>query len=118
MACPRHRRTLWQLIVTRLPPDWFKDEHLAQLRAFCQHVWLAEMLAPQLEEFDPATLVTEAGRLHFEQLARMLDKEHRAMLGLARALRLTVSSSVTTLPQRRGSRSLARIRSSAGRRWL
>ena len=89
---PKAQKELWRLIVARLPWDWFKDEHLAQLRAYCQHVCIAEMLGERLEKFDPATLVTAKGALQFERLARQLDREHRVMLGLARALRLTVAS--------------------------
>ena len=104
---PKAQKELWRLIVARLPWDWFKDEHLAQLRAYCQHVCIAEMLGERLEKFDTATLVTAEGATQFEQLARLLDREHRAMLGLARALRLTVSSCYDPITAARTARATA-----------
>jgi hypothetical protein len=89
---PEAQAELWQQIVNRLPHDWFKREHLELLRAYVQHVTIARELARQIEQFRPEWLTVDGGLQRLDGLTRMLDREHRIMLALARSMRITHQS--------------------------
>jgi hypothetical protein len=86
---PEAQATIWRAITNRLPHDWFRREHLEMLRAYCQHACIAQTLARQIEAFRPEWLAEDGGLERLDQLSRILDREHRLMLALARAMRLT-----------------------------
>jgi hypothetical protein len=88
-SMPEAQAAIWQKIVGRLPHDWFKGEHLELLRAYCQHTTIAWTIARQIEAFRPEWLAEDGGLERFDALSRLLDREHRMVLALARSMRLT-----------------------------
>ena len=66
------------------------------LRAYCQHVAIARLTARQIEAFDPKWLVEDGGLERYDTMSKLLEREHRAMLALARSMRLTHQNVSTT----------------------
>ena len=89
---PEAQAIIWKGITNRLPHDWFRREHLELLRAYCQHAAIAQVIARRIEAFDPKWFAEDGGLERFDALSRVLDREHKAMLALARAMRLTHQS--------------------------
>jgi hypothetical protein len=87
---PEAQAIIWRRTVNRLPHDWFRAEHVETLRAYCQHTAIANEIAKRIEQFDPDML--DEWVEHFDKLSRLLDREHRIMLILARSMRLTHQS--------------------------
>jgi hypothetical protein len=86
---PEAQAVIWQGITNRLPHDWFRREHLEMLRAYVQHAAIAQVIARRIEAFDPQWFGEDGGLERFDHLSKVLDREHRAMLMLARAMRIT-----------------------------
>jgi hypothetical protein len=66
-----------------------------------QHCAIAQTIAKSIESFDPAWLAEDGGLDRLDQLSRLLDREHRAMLALARSMRLTHQSQDRKVAARR-----------------
>jgi hypothetical protein len=81
--------TEWVAIVDRMPADWFTRETHALLTQYVRHVENAAKLAKAVDLYDVALLVTEAGAKTFDKLAKMAEREGRAMSSLATRMRLT-----------------------------
>jgi hypothetical protein len=90
----------WRAIVARMPADWFSREVQPLLTAFCQHVVRARVLGQQLDDIGAGALADEEGIRLYDRLAKMADRETRAMGLLGTKLRLTHQSRYT--PQRAG----------------
>ncbi|MFG5862719.1 hypothetical protein [Metapseudomonas sp. CR1201] len=82
----------WVAVVNARPADWFGDEHAGMLSQYCRHKVQADLIAQQLEQFDPAWLVDDEGLKRFDKLGAMLERETRAMNALLRSMRLTQQS--------------------------
>jgi hypothetical protein len=59
---------------------------------YCRHKVQSDLIAQQLEEFDPAWLVDDDGMKRFDKLGAMLERETRAINALLRSMRLTQQS--------------------------
>lgn len=87
----------WQAVVARLPADWFPAETHALLAAYCRHVVTLRMLSGELDAWRMEWTRGEAGDEGLKRLDRltaMRERESRAMIAAARALRLTKTSQV------------------------
>ncbi len=62
------------------------------LAQYCRHKVQADLIAQQLEQFDPAWLVDDEGLKRFDKLGAMLERETRCMNALLRSMRLTQQS--------------------------
>lgn len=82
----------WVAIVNSRPADWFGEEHLGMLTQYCRHKAQSDLIAQQLEQFDPIWLADEDGLKRFDKLGAMLERETRAMNALLRSMRLTQQS--------------------------
>ena len=82
----------WVAIVNSRPADWFGDEHIGMLTQYCRHKVQSDLIAQQLEDFDPDWLVDEEGLKRFDKFGAMLERETRAMNALLRSMRLTQQS--------------------------
>lgn len=86
---PQDQRGEWLAVVNRMPADWFQDETLACLEAYCAHAvncrWFGQMLA-EMRASDQVDMdeVDRVSRLH--------ERESRAMSSLATRLRITPQS--------------------------
>ena len=92
---PEAQAQIWRGITNRLPHDWFRREHWELLRAYCQHAAIAQVIARRIEAFQPQWFADDGGLEQFDALSRVLDREHKLMLSLARAMRLTHQSRTT-----------------------
>jgi len=73
---------IWRACVEALPAGWFGPEQLPTLAAFCTTTARAERIEQELDEGDHDLAVRD-------RLGKMLDREQRRALALARSLRLT-----------------------------
>ena len=88
------QKAVWVSLVNARPADWFGDEHIGMLAQYCRHKVQSDLIAQQLEQFDPAWLVDDEGLKRFDKLGAMLERETRAMNALMRSMRLTQQSLV------------------------
>ncbi|WP_342622646.1 hypothetical protein [Pseudomonas alkylphenolica] len=84
----------WVQIVNARPADWFGPEHASMLVQFCRHKVQSDLIAQQVEEFEPEWLLEDEGLKRFDKLGAMLERETRAMNALLRSMRLTQQSLV------------------------
>jgi hypothetical protein len=85
----KEQATEWQLVVDRMPADWFPREMHGVLVQYCRHIiearrigqLIAQMVGKKRFDLD-----------QYEQLLRMQDKEGRSVSMLATRMRLTQQS--------------------------
>ena len=76
----------WRVVVDSMPADWFGRESLPILSAYCRHAARARFLALRLDSMSLA----DADEVPlWDKLAAAAERETRALLACARALRLT-----------------------------
>ena len=85
----------WRRIVGRMPGDWFPAETHPLLVGLCRHIVMARELAGMLDGFRAEWCAEDGGLERLDRLAKMQDREHRAMSSLATKLRLTNQSRYT-----------------------
>jgi hypothetical protein len=86
---------IWRSTVTSLPGDWIERGGLSILVEFTRRVVRSQQLEQQIREFDPEWINNHAGGLErFDRLLAMADRETKAVISCARALRLTPQSQV------------------------
>ncbi len=91
-----YQRDLWQRTVAAEPLDQFRTSALQQLlREYTRHCETADILAKQIDEFDPAWLADEDGLKRYDKLLGMRDRETKALADKATKLRLTNQSRYT-----------------------
>lgn len=78
--------------VNRLPRGWFPPEAVEHLAAYCRHAVASADLSRMIHCFSPDWLKVEGGLERLDRLMRMRERETRAMMACARALRLTNQS--------------------------
>lgn len=76
----------WRVVVDAMPADWFGRESLPVLAAYCRHAARARFLALRL---DSMTLEDTEELEIWNKLAAAAERETRALLACARAMRLT-----------------------------
>lgn len=82
----------WVCVINSRPADWFGPENAAMLAQYCRHKIQADLIAQQLETFDPAWLADDDGLKRFDKLGAMLERETRCINALLRSMRLTQQS--------------------------
>ncbi len=76
----------WRAIVRRMAADWFPRETHGLLSDYCRHVTRARKIAKLIDKLE----ASEDTDVHeYDKLARMADRESRAMLTLATRMRMT-----------------------------
>lgn len=83
----------WVRIVERLKADWFKPEHLGMLSQLCRHTVEASEIAVRIQD---EKLNPEFNVATYDRLLKMQERESRAITALARTMRLTHQSQVST----------------------
>ena len=86
------QQEVWRRIVGRMPQDWFPPETWPLLVAMCRHVVLADRVAALIDESRPEWIAVDGGLERLDQLARMQDREHKALSTLATRMRLSQQS--------------------------
>ena len=84
----------WVCVINSRPADWFGPENAAMLTQYCRHKVQADLIAQQLEAFDPGWLADDDGLKRFDKLGAMLERESRTINALLRSMRLTQQSLV------------------------
>ena len=87
---------IWNVIVNRLPGDWFPAEVHDMLAAYCTHAVTSNKLneiLKVLEERDAETLALDPEYLkQYKTIVAMRRQESLAMASLATKLRMTIQS--------------------------
>lgn len=86
------QRAVWLAVVNSKPADWFGEEHGPMLAQYCRHKVMADLIAQQQEQFDPAWMTDDEGLKRADKLSAMMERETRAMNALLRSMRLTQQS--------------------------
>lgn len=82
------QKQLWRDIVETKPADWFRKDTYPLLRSYCKHAWQASEIDAMLEEL----FASEGGRDGIPELLKARERESRAMMALARSMRITQQS--------------------------
>jgi phage terminase small subunit len=81
---------IWRKVVARLPADWFPDETLPLLEAYCYHVaqlrQVSELIADMLSDKDGFEIKD------YDRLSKMQERETRAIASLAVKMRISQST--------------------------
>lgn len=85
---------VWRSVVRAMPADWFRAEHYALLEQFCGHVVRARRLSAELAKCPDEGLTSADGAAHYDRIARAAERESRAMVAIARSLRMTHQSQI------------------------
>ena len=91
-------RAHWRTITASMPADYFRREHLPQLRDYVRHLARGEWVDSMIDQAGDQAPVADLDRL-----TRMRERETRASLALARSLRLTMTAQIR--PETAGRRS-------------
>lgn len=92
----KFQKAVWDKTVASEAAAFFETAALQQLLAeYCRHCEASNILAKQINEFDPAWLVDEDGLRRYERLLSLRDKETKALADKATKLRLTNQSRYT-----------------------
>ncbi len=87
---PEPAKKLWREVVGTRPSDWFRPDTHPLLAAYCRHVWHAAEIDRLIEkafaEFEGED------RAAIPLLLKARERESRAMLALARSMRITQQS--------------------------
>ena len=82
----------WIKVVNARPADWFGRWNAALLTQYCRHKVQSDLIAQQLEAFDPSWLADDDGLKRYDKLSAMFERETRAISALLRSMRLTQQS--------------------------
>lgn len=84
--------TMWESIVVTKPHDWFGPDTYPLLVEYIRATEQADVLAKQLEDFDPEWLKDEDGLQRYEKLNRLADAKASSLARLATKMRLSQQS--------------------------
>ena len=80
---------VWRDVVGSLPGRWISRAAFSILIAHCRHVCRARLLEMQISKFDEEWVAVEGGLQRLDRLLAAAERETRAVIATARALRLT-----------------------------
>ena len=83
---------VWRDTVGCMPGGWLNRARAPLLTAFCRHVARASFLSGEINRFEPDWLQADGGVERLGRLLAAAEREDKAMLAMARALRLTPQS--------------------------
>lgn len=86
------QRSVWMTVVNSRPAEWFRPEHASLLTQYCRHKVQADIIAQQIEEFDPEWMKDDDGLKRYDKLSLMMDRESKSINALMRSMRLTQQS--------------------------
>jgi hypothetical protein len=88
----KEQAELWTIVVNRMPSGWFTRETHELLINYCRRVTTARMLSGLIDTFQSEWLRDEEAVDRFDKLTKLRDREVRAVVMLARSMRLSPSS--------------------------
>lgn len=80
------QRIEWILVVNACPAEWFHPETHGLLAQYCKHMVAAKKISQVIQDFEKEDELDIAG---YEKLLKMQERESRAILALARSMRLS-----------------------------
>ena len=87
-----HERELWDKITATKTAEWFDAGIIPLLSEYCRLKTSIDLMAEQIEDFDPKWFGDDAGVKRYKQLTDIRDKAQGRMIALARSMRLTNQS--------------------------
>jgi hypothetical protein len=90
-----------------MPAGWFGRESYPVLAAYCRHVCRARWLAQKIDEHAERFLKLEGGVQLLDKMFGMAEREGRAILALARSMRLTQQARIDKLAAGRHVRNMS-----------
>lgn len=93
----KEQKAIWRAVVNSKPQDWFKADTHELLAAYCRHVTAAKYLSKEVDELQQGLAKPEdqrpyCGMDRLIKLLRSRDSETKAMVNLARSMRITQHS--------------------------
>lgn len=85
----------WRRVVNRMPSNWFTDETLSILQAYCEHVAEGEAIQIMIEKVRAVAMTDDDAYQRYRNLLRDKEVQTRAALSCATKMRLTQQSSWT-----------------------
>lgn len=76
----------WNRVVNDLPADWFRDSNLPVLEGYCRAVTQARKIASLIDDCTSGEVLDVK---EYERLLKMLDVQHRSIMGFGTKMRLT-----------------------------
>jgi len=83
---------VWRAVVASLRSDWLSPAAFPMLIAFCRHVCRGRLIESQIATFEIEWARVEGGLERFDRLLKMAERETKAAVACARALRITPHS--------------------------
>ena len=83
---------LWRKIVATKPGDWFTHDTHPLLSAYCRAVSASEVIAQQIERFEPEWLESPEGLLRYDKLMQMQARQATLIAHLGTKMRITQQS--------------------------
>jgi len=87
----------WNRVVNRMPSDWFTDETLSLLQAYCEHVAEGEAVQLMIEKVRNTAMADDESYKRYRDLLRDKELQTRAALSCATKMRMTQQSSYNAL---------------------
>ena len=87
-----HERELWDRITATKTVEWFDAGIIPLLSEYCRLKTSIDLLAEQIEDFDPKWFQDAEGVGRYKKLTDIRDKAQGRMIALARSMRLTNQS--------------------------
>jgi hypothetical protein len=87
----------WRSATGAMPPGWFTRESFPVLAAYCRHVCRSRWLATKIDEHAERFLKVDGGVQLLDKMLAMAERESRAVLALARSMRLTQQARIDKL---------------------
>lgn len=78
-----------------MPSDWFTDETLSLLQAYCEHVAEGEAIQLMIEQVRSLAMKDDESYKRYRDLLRDKELQTRAALSCATKMRMTQQSSYT-----------------------
>jgi hypothetical protein len=90
---------VWYNVVENEPADWFSESNLPLLEQYCRHVVASRRVAQLIKDaetdIDPDTKQPTLRLESYDRLLKMQEREGRAMVAIARSMRLSQRSTTT-----------------------
>jgi hypothetical protein len=88
----KEQAEIWEIVVGRMPSGWFTKETHELLINYCRRVTTARLLSGVIDNFQRDWLYDDDGVKRLDKLTLLRDREVKAIVMLARSMRLSPSS--------------------------
>ena len=85
----------WRSVVETKPPEWFLPDTHPLLIAYCRARSASEVIAQQIDAFEPAWMETPEGLDRYEKLTKIQCRHAMLLMTLATKMRLAQQSRYT-----------------------